>query len=250
MYRYSDSIIPYVVPYILGAGLIIGGIVSVPHNEQCDLSTSYHVHSYTRNIGNNVTIKKWLHREDDTFTYVKKDELLTVTSFDLDFYDKLDDYNLFDGRDNIDYINYQIYENRDYMEFYYYYEKIYYVEDEDGNKKKEKKVYSGWSSNPRHEGVTGKVRVCHTRYCAYNVVYSNGELKLNKSKYVDDIREIINKYPYMSESTNIEVSEDFWFSKFELPYLNVEEITPFYTPTVENNPLELNNNPKKLALKP
>ena len=248
MSKYDRNIVPYLVPYALGVGLFIGGIVSVPHEEQCNLTSTYHVHLYTRNIGN-VKIEKWLQKEKDTFNYIKHDELLPVTSFDLEFYDKLEDYSLFDGRDNLDFIHYQIEKNRDYMEFYYYYEEVYYEKDEEGNQVRKTRSYSGWSNNPRHKGVTGKVRIFHKRYYAYNVIYNNEEFKLQKSEYVDDIREIINEYPYMSENTNIEIYEDFRFSKFELPYLNVEEITPFYTPTVENNPLVKTNKTKTLALK-
>ena len=246
MYKNNHSIIPFVLSYALSAGLIIGGILGVPHKKQCNLSSTYHVHLYTREIGN-VTIKKWLQNENDILYYKKNDNLLPVTSFDLKLYDKLNNYSLFDGRDNIDYINYQITQNRDYMEFYYRYTDHYYTTDSKGHTRMHTITRSGWSDSPDHRGVTGQVRVYHTKYYAYNVVYNNDDFELQKSDYVDDIREIINDYPYMNENTNIEVYEDFNFPENELNNLNLDDFNPFYTPTVENNPLETSS--KTLTLK-
>lgn len=248
MYRRNyNNIIPAVLPYILSASLVVGGILSVPRKkEQCNLSSTYHVHLYTREIGN-ATICKWLHDEKDTFYYKKNDDLLPVTSFDLELFDKLEDYNLFDGRENIDYIHHQITTNKDYMKFYYYYEEVYYETDEKGHKKRKTMTYSGWTDNPLHRGVTGKVRVFHRRYYAYNAVYCDGKLSLNQSDGVDDIREIIYDYPYMSENTNYEVFQDFRFHKWELLNLNLEDFDPFYTPEVENNPIKQDSKSRSLT---
>lgn len=238
MYRSNHEKLPFlVIPYLLGAGLFIGGVFSVPKEEQCDITSTYHVHLYTQDIGN-VTIKKWLHKEKNTMFYVKHDDFLPVTTFDLKVYEKLDDYNLFEGIENIDYIHYQIRNNRDYMKFYYHYEETHTKKDENGNTKTVTETHEGWSTNPRHRGVTGKVRVYHTRYYAYKLVQTDEKLVLEKSPYVDDIRTILNEYPYVGENTATEVTETFHFSSFELPYLNLDDFDPFYTPTVENNPLE------------
>lgn len=234
---YKQNIVPYVVSGVIGTGLIIGGIVAGPKKEQCEITNTYHVHLFSKDIGN-TTINKWLQREKNT-SYTKKDDFLPTTAFDLEAFDKLDDHHLFDGIDNLDYIHYQIKHNRDYLEFYYYYEETYYVEDEDGKKVKKTDTYSGWSTNSHHRGVTGKTRVYHTRYYAYKLVYREGKLELEKSNDVDDVREILSEYPYISENTNHEVYETFYFSEFELPFLDIEDFDPFYTPTVENNPLQI-----------
>lgn len=238
MHRLDSNKLPFLIaPYVLGAGLLIGGALSVQHPEQCDVTSTYHVHLYTREIGN-VTIHKWLNSENNTFSYIKHDDFLPVTTFDLEVYHKLDNRSLFEGKENIDFIHYQIRNNRDYMKFYYEYEESHEEKDEDGNTRIVTTEYDGWSTNPRHKGVTGKTKVYHTRYYAYKLVQRDGQLELEKSPSVDDIRTILNEYPYVSESTNQEVSETFYFSPFTLPYLNLEEFDPFYTPTVENNPLE------------
>ena len=65
---------------------------------------------------------------------------------------------------------------------------------------------------------------------------------------VDDVRTILNEYPYVGENTTQEVTEIFYFSSFELPYLNLEEFDPFYTPTVEDNPLENNTEDKNVKM--
>lgn len=222
--------------YALSIGLIIGGLVSPSKKEQCEITNTYHVHKFTKTVGN-VSIEKWLERESNT-SYKKKEDFLPATSFDIQAYNTLASNYLFDGKDNLDFINYQIATNKDYMEFYYYYETEHYEEDKDGKKVKKTEIHNGWTKNPWHEGVTGKTKVIHTRYYAYSLVYRNGQLELEKSKSVDDVREILDEYPYISESTNHEVSQTFYFYSFELPYLELEEIDPFYTPTVENNPLD------------
>lgn len=238
MYKNDFNKLPFFIfPYLLGAGLLAGGVLSVPHPEQCDITSTYHVHLYTKDIGN-VRIQKWLPEESLTLFYVKQEDFLPATTFDLNAYSTLDIYSLFEGKENIDYIHYQIRKNRDYMKFYYYYEETYEVEDEDGEKRQVTDTYSGWSTDPRHRGVTGKTRVYHTRYFAYKLVQRNGKLELEKSPSVDDVRTILNEYPYISESTTQEVSETFNFGRLELPYLNLEDFDPFYTPTVEDNPLE------------
>lgn len=248
MYKVDRSLIPYIVSYAVGTGLLIGGLLSVPKKEQCEATNTYHVHLFTRNIGNS-TIKKWLQRENDTTFYKKNDDFLATTSFDVEAFDKLEDYHLFEGIDNIDYVHHQIKTNRDYMEFYYEYEETYYEEDEDGNKVKKTREYSGYTTNPRHRGVTGKTVVYHTRYYAYSLIYKDGNLELEKSPSVDDVREVLTEYPYISENTKHQVSQTFYFSRFELPYLDLEEFDPFYTPTVENNPLETKEAPQMIKKK-
>lgn len=241
--------IPYLaIPYVIGTGLFIGGMLAVPHQKKCDLTSTYHVHLYTKEIGN-VKIQKWLNNESSTFFYAKQDDFLKATTLDLEVYDKLDDYNLFQGLDNMDFINYQILSNRDYMKFYYSYEETRTIKDSEGKTKTVTETHSGWSENPRHRGVTGKVRVHHKVYYAYKLVYNNKDLELEKSNPVDDIRTIINEYPYISENTNEEVTADFKFKTRELPYLNLEDFDPFYQPTIENNPLENNPPVKKMGIR-
>ncbi len=239
-YRYYDNEpnpIPYIVSYVIGTGLLIGSLLAVPHKKQCDLSKTYHVHLYTREVEDAV-IEKWLQNEDDTLYYTKQDQILPATLLDIKAYNTLADHDLFDGRENIDFINYQIKKNRDYMQFYYSYQDTYEEKDENGNTVTKTKNYFGWTTDPWHRGVTGWVQVYHKRYYSYNLVSNGNEFELQRSEAVDDIREIINEYPYMSESTNTVVTEDFNFYPHELPYLVLEDFDPFYTPTVENNPLE------------
>ncbi len=245
--RINRSMIPYIASYVIGTGLLVGGIISVPKEEQCDATNTYHVHLFTKDI-ENTRIKKWLQREKNS-SYTKQDDFLPATTLDLTAFDKLDDYHLFDGKDNLDFVNYQINHNRDYLKFYYYYEEIRYEKDSQGNSIMKTDTYEGWTRNPRHRGVNGKTRVYHTRYYAYNLVYKEGNLELEKSEDVDDVREILNEYPYIGENTNHDIYETFYFSRFELPYLDLEEFDPFYTPTVENNPLEKEEAPQLIKAK-
>lgn len=243
MPRKNLSVVPLIAPYAIGTGLLIGGIAFTGKKEQCEITNTYHVHLFTKDVGN-ATINKWVQRENNT-SFTKKDDFLPATAFDLEAFDKLDYYALFSGKDNLAFINQQIKRNRDYLKFYYYYEETYTEEDEDGNTVEKTVEYEGWTTNPYHRGVTGKTRVYHTRYFAYKLVYKDGKLELEKSKNVDDVREILDEYPYISENTTHEVCETVRFFKYELPYIDPEELDIFYTPTVENNPLS-NEKPQQL----
>lgn len=241
------NIIPCVIPYVIGTGLIIGGIVSIPKKEQCEITNTYHVHQFNKNI-ENTTINKWLQRENNT-SFTKKDDYLPTTAFDLEAFDKLADHNLFDGKDNIDFIHYQITHNKDYLKFYYYYEETHYEKDEDGNEVAKTEEYEGWTRNPNHRGITGKTRIYHTRYYAYKLIYRDNKLETERSHEVDDVREILDEYPYINESSAHEIYETLYFSKYEVPFLELEKISPFYTPTVENNPLEVEKAPQFMKKK-
>lgn len=232
-----ENSIPLAISYTIGASLIIGGIIGVPNPKQCDITNTYHVHLYTKDI-DNVKIVKYLPCTKNDFSFTKQDTFLPATNFDLKVYNNLDYLNLFDGRDNIDFINYQIATRHDYMDFYYYYKETYTEEDSEGNIKEKTVTHSGWTINPYHRGITGKVRVNHPRYYAYKITINNNNLDLIQSDSVDDIRTIINEYPYISENTYHYVSKIFYFFPLEVPFLKLEDFNPFYSPTVENNPLE------------
>ena len=255
----NTNIIPYVISYVIVTGLIIGGIASIPRKEQCEITNTYHVHRFSKNT-ENTTISRWINDEkkDNDYTlkeklnkkvieclygenddsYTKEDIYLPATTTDLEAFDQLDYKDLFDGKENIDFINYQIKQNTDYLKFYYYYEDTYYKKTKNGNTIAKTEKHSGWTTNRYQRGVTGETRVYHTRYYAYKLVFENGKLKVKKSRPVDDVREILNEYPYISEDSNGEVHETFYFSRYDVLNVNVKDITPFYTPTVENNPLK------------
>lgn len=248
---------------IASISLIIGGLVGSKEEKKCDIYDGYHVHCYTYNINDNVCINRYVNSEKDSLWnlstyYNKTDKYIPATTEDLKIYNLLSKKELFDGRDNIDYINYQIENNKDYLEFYYYYtttRTVYHTKthiDSEGHTHTESipevvtDVHSGWSEDSYHRGVTGKTRVVHKKYFAYKVI-NDDELSLEKSELVDDIREIINEYPYINVNCSENVYEVFRFKTRELPYLNIDDFNPFYTPTVENNPLN-NIKTKKIYL--
>ena len=162
----------------------------------CDIKER-HVHLYTKNT-NKGKIEKYLDSEKLTQgNYNWNKDCIEITSEDEEFYRAKGD--LFVGADNWEYLFNTMKENsKDYLEFYYHYTTTSVVK---AGKSTITQIHhhSGWDTDPEHRGVTGEVRVCHNRYYGYNIVLMDGKYVKVQSPIVDDIREIINDYPYFSE---------------------------------------------------
>lgn len=133
--------------------------------------------------------------------------------------------------------------HHDYLLFYYEYTTVesYTTTDSDGNVEIKTRTvhHDGWHSNPYDSDNTGKTRLYHHRYYGYRIVYKDGKFKVEQSPLVDDIREIINEYPYFSENCVTTVYEQFRFSEWELPYLSPEDFDIFVGPDLENKTLHI-----------
>lgn len=237
----SRELTTSIIAGILSLSLTISGLVLQKKDKKCEITSGYHTHLYEKSINDSFTIKKYLDSEKEkSHGFHKTNEYILATTEDLNVYDLLSNY--IDARDNIDYINYQIANNRDYLEYYYYYTETKIVThtytDEDGNTEvtyeTKTETHSGWSSNPRHEGVTGEVRVCHYVYRMSKLLKDNNQMCIRHSEYVDDPRELLDEYPYMTTDNTGIVTTEFKFNKHELPYLNIEDFDPYYTPSVES----------------
>lgn len=238
----QNKIICSAISGALSISLIVSGLVGLKKDEKCDITSAYHAHLYQKEINDNVVIKKWLCEEKDKKNgFSKTNEFMLTTTEDQNVYNYIS--NLFDARDNIDYLNYQLRINKDYMEYYYHYTELVtktrVVTDSKGNSHTEiyteNVTYSGWSYNRYHRGNTGRLRVCHYRYKLNKLVFNEDETyKIISSEYVDDPREITDEYPYSSLNNDTIVYTEFDFSKYELPYIKLEDIDPYYQPVVEN----------------
>lgn len=209
----------------------------------CEIPTS-HVHLYTKDITNEISIHKYLNDEHlKNFGFTWHEDYIEVTKDDEDVFKLLNSKNLFNGADNWDYLYYLMSNTHDYLEFYYYYTttETYITVDEDGDTQVHTREveHSGWTTNPYNTDNTGRVRLNHHRYFGYNIIRVNGKFKLQKSDEVDDVREILQDYPYVMEDCRIVVYKEFTFSKHELGNLSPNDFNVFANPDLSNNSVNL-----------
>ncbi len=166
------------------------------NKKDCDIPTD-HVHKYTLNTDKG-SLTTYINSDELKYgidNWTINDDYITITSEDKEFYDAKD--ALFNGKDNWEYLYNFMASKHDYLEYYYEYEtsEMYYdlIQEIYRSKKVTKK---GWSVSPHCVGATGYVRLCHYRFYGYKIVYQDGEYKEVISPMVDDIREIIDEYPY------------------------------------------------------
>lgn len=147
-------------------------------------------------------------------TYDWTTETFDITLDDEEFY-KTKGYlfNAKDG-DNWYYLHSIMSTKRDYLEY--------------------KTEYGAWTMDPNHSTNTGEVRIRHMKYFGYRIVYKDGKYIREKSPLADDIREILDEYPYFSPNCYESVYKYFTFSKEQLPYLNMNEFDDFKQPDFDN----------------
>ena len=211
---------------------------------KCELP-SRHVHKYTMN-NNRGQIVNYIDSEDLKYgNYNWNNDYIEITKDDEAFYRTKAE--LFEGAPNWNYLyNTMVANNYDYLEFYYHYTttSTYTTSDGKGHTTTHIRTnhHSGWSEDPTHRGVNGNVRVNHHRFYGYNIIYKNGKYEKVKSPLVDDIREIINDYPYFSDNCVEIVNKEYDCSKYDLRTLKVQDFKAYTQPDLSNK--ELNTNTK------
>ena len=228
-----------VLPYTLMAAMIFSGCGK---KSECEIP-SRHVHKYTKEITDDITIERYIDDERlNVNGYQWNEEYIEITKEDEDLYKIFKSKNLFEGRNNWDYLYNEMATHHDYLKFYYEYTTIetYTTTDSKGNIETHTRTvhHDGWHTNPYDSDNTGKTRLYHHRYYGYRIVYEDGKFKVEQSPAVDDIREIIDEYPYFSENCVTTVYEQFRFRKSELRYLSPEDFDVFTGPDLEKRELE------------
>ncbi len=212
-----------VIPFILtGCG----------RKSDCDIKEG-HVHKYYLNtsIG---TIYSYINSEkikyNDDFIWTQ--DYFEITKDDEAFYRTKG--NLFDGKKNWGYLYNGMSECHDYLEFYYHYTTEESYTDDDGDTHYETKHHSGWTDNPYHRGVTGEVALNHYRFYSYKIEYKNGKYVKTESPLVDDIRDVLDEYPYVHKYFAKTVYKSFMFNTSQLPYLKASDFNYFTGPDLSN----------------
>lgn len=219
--------------FVLAASLALPGCGA---KVDCDVSNR-HFHKFHKDVPGSNGIDTYLDGEySSIWDYERTDDYVELTKRDEEVYHLLE--YLMNGEKNFDYLYHMMASNKDFFKFHYEYDTVesYTVEDSEGNKKTEwKKVHhEGWHRNPNSSDNTGRVRLYHYRYFAYRVVLnSNGKFTLDRSPAVDDIRDVLDDYPYASEECFELVYEQYRFPRQKLPYLDVNDFDVFQGPNLD-----------------
>lgn len=232
----KDSLKKKITLYALLASLTLTGC---GEKSNCEIPTS-HVHKYTKEITDGITIETYFDSESlNKHGYTWNEEYVEINKVDESFYKTITRNNLFNGIENFDYLYYLMSNKHDYLEFYYEYytTETYTTTDSEGNVQTHTRTvhHDGWHTNPHDSDNTGRTRLNHHRYYAYQIVYKNDKFTLNKSEAVDDIRYVLNDYPYVLEDPTTIVSKEFNFNKHDLPYLSVNDFNTFNGPDLMNH---------------
>ena len=206
--------------------------------EKCDID-GLHVHKYV-GTSNRGTVTNYYNSEDKyigyhyedgsykAFHYERTDEYIPITKEDESFYKTMYEQALFNGKDNWDYLFNIMKAKKDYLEYEYEYS------NEDG-------TFYDWHRDKNHYWNTGKVRVNHYRFCGHRLTYKNGKWVNERSPFVDDIRDIIDEYPYFELDCYKVVHKDYKFKKKELANLKVSDVSEFKKPDLDNSELYSNS---------
>lgn len=204
----------------------------------CDIKED-HVHKF---INKKTKVVTYIMSEmNPSYGYEWQKENFKITEDDYNFYTTKGP--LFDGVENWRYLYAVMASKSDYLEFYYEYETDDYVSqtDEDGNECGywTTTTHTGWTRDPYYMHNTGRVNLCHHRFFGYDIVYNTQKKKYERveSRLVDDIRDIINDYPYFPDDCSRVVNHEFNVNKRELPHLKPSDFNYFHGPDLSNREL-------------
>ena len=221
------------IPFVLAASLALTGC---SEKVDCDISNR-HFHRYHKDIAGDIGIDTYLDGEYSSLDgYERTEDYIELTKQDENVYRLLE--KLMVGEDNFDYLYYLMASKKDYFKFHYEFDTVesYTVEDDEGNKITKWRTvhHEGWHTNPYDSDNTGLVRLYHHRYYGYRIVLnSNGKFVLERSPAVDDIREVLDEYPYVPENCIKMVYEQYRFPVSELQYLDVNDFDVFQGPNLD-----------------
>jgi hypothetical protein len=205
----------------------------------CELP-SRHVHKYLdvkKNIETYIDSEKM-----NISDFNWKSDYIEITDDDAMFYRTKKD--LFEGKNNWNYLYKVMASKHDYLKFYYEYTTDEYISmtDEDGNECGywSSTTHSGWTDNPNDSDNTGTYRLYHYRFFGYRIIYKNGEYVKERSPLVDDIRDIIDDYPYFDVDCSSTVYREYKTDRRQLKNLRIQDFDVFHGPDLENKELYTN----------
>jgi hypothetical protein len=173
-----------------------------------------HAHLYQNKAG-------YIRYIDEEYTkykgYERKDDYILINGQE-ELYEVMKEHNLMRIDDNLELIQKQQEENKDYFEYRYKYTYMNGIPQFRTNGKTTSVYYVyypvtrySWTTDENHSRLTGEMRLCHYTYTGYKIVEENGKLVVKSSQPVDDITSIMDEYPFVKKSyyklVNIDGSE-------------------------------------------
>lgn len=170
---------------------------------ECDIEGS-HAHKYTNEEG----YIRYINKEYLEYDGYQRDEEYINIEGEEDLYKFIDQHSLMRIDDNLDIIIAKMAENEDFIEYRYSYpydEPIPHYSIINGITytfySYNTTTYYSWTKDVNQENLTGEQRMCHYVYTGYKIaIDDNGKYVLIPSEEVDDIREIMDEYPYIKQT--------------------------------------------------
>ena len=231
-----------ILPTMLITTLLLTGCTNKKDNN-CNL-TNPHAHLYHKEITSNLSLNTYLPREDLEFNgYKKTDDVIPLSDYDIAFYNATNNLLLFEGIYHWDYLYSLMYRHQDYIKFenISIENKEVTVFDKEGNStiRTIPTKIRDFKDNCYAEGNTGLVRIYHHMFYGYKIEEIKGKLTLVKSPLVDDIREILEEYPYYTEGCFEVVTHDVELTPGVLRFIEADGFTFFNHPDLTNKTMYL-----------
>lgn len=188
---------------LLGAlAFSLVGTTGCGKKADCDIEDS-HAHLYTNEEGYSRYINKEYIKYEG---YTRNDDYINIEGQEK-FYKFLDKKDMLKIEDNMGVILAKQEENNDYIEYRYFYTYFVPIAHVVSAGKTTTFYYTyipmtghSWTSDSNHCNLTGEQRLCHYVYTAYKIEKDdNGKYVLIPSKDVDNIKEVMDEYPYIKE---------------------------------------------------
>lgn len=162
-----------------------------------------HAHLYTNEEGYTRYINKEYIKYEG---YIRSDDYINIEGQE-ELYKFLDKKNILKIEDNLDVILSKQEQNQDYIEYRYSYTYYQPISHSYTVNKSTYIYYTykpmtrySWTSDPNHRNLTGEQRLCHYVYTAYKIDKNEkGKYVLIPSNEVDNIKEVMDEYPYIKE---------------------------------------------------
>lgn len=158
-----------------------------------------------------------------SFAYKRDSDYFGITDDDKAFYEAKGT-KLFNGKDNWDFLYNIMASKHDFLEYQYQ------ADDGVGG------IFRNWSQN-KYTNITGKVRVCHYQFCGHKLTYKNGKWIDERSPFVDDVREIIDEYPYFELDCYTVVTKEYELSRDSAKNVALFDLDDYEQPDLDDKEL-------------
>ena len=190
-------------------------------NVDCDVDV-LHAHKYVHKTS---SFCKYVSSEKEyLYDFYRTDDYVAVDKEKKEFLDYLNDHNLYNILENEEVISKFTKAQDDFLEYEYEYEAddsmviVSTIDDMitttviPGTVTKK-----AWTTDRNHEDLTGNIRMGHYLYQAYKISKNEkGKYVETKSKYVDNLDEIRENYPY--------IKSDFYTIVYDTDQKSIDQL--------------------------